>query len=54
MPALDIPRYMDLYQAGRLPVDRLLGRSFALDEINAGFDHLASGAGLRDSIVFDA
>lgn len=53
-PALDIPRYVELYRAGRLPVDRLIGRSFALDDINAGFDHLASGSGLRDSIVFDA
>lgn len=53
-PAVDIPRYVDLYRAGRLPVDRLIGRSFALDDINAGFDHLASGSGLRHSIVFDA
>lgn len=52
VPAIDIPRYIALYQAGRLPVDRLLGQSFALDDINAGFDHLASGSGLRDSIDF--
>ena len=52
-PAVDIPRYIALYQAGQLPVDRLLGKSFALEQVNEGFDHLASGAGLRDSIVMD-
>lgn len=51
-PAVDITRYIDLYQTGRLPVDKLLGKTFTLDQINEGFDHLASGAGLRDAIVF--
>lgn len=50
-PAVDIARYIDLYKSGRLPVDRLLGRTFTLDEINEGFDHLASGGSLRDAIV---
>ena len=50
-PAVDIARYIDLYKAGRLPVDKLLGRTFTLDEINEGFDHLASGSSLRDAIV---
>ncbi|HEU0230096.1 MAG TPA: zinc-dependent alcohol dehydrogenase family protein [Burkholderiaceae bacterium] len=54
VPASDITRYVDLYKAGRLPVDRLLGKAFTLDQINEGFDHLASGSGLRDSIVFGA
>lgn len=52
VPAIDINRYIDLYKAGRLPVDRLLGKSFSLDQINEGFDHLASGSSLRDAIVF--
>jgi alcohol dehydrogenase len=52
VPAIDINRYIDLYQAGRLPVDKLLGESFTLDTINEGFDHLASGSSLRDAIVF--
>jgi len=50
-PAVDIARYIDLYKAGRLPVDKLLGRTFTLDEINEGFDHLASGSSLRNAIV---
>lgn len=50
-PAVDIARYLDLYKAGKLPVDKLLGKTFTLDEINEGFDHLASGSSLRDAIV---
>lgn len=50
-PAVDIARYIDLYKAGRLPVNRLLGKTFTLDEINEGFDHLASGSSLRDAIL---
>lgn len=53
VPAVDITQYVDLYKAGRLPVDRLLGKAFTLDQINEGFDHLASGSSLRDSIVFN-
>ena len=52
VPAIDITRYIDLYKGGRLPVDKLLGKSFSLDQINAGFDRLASGASLRDAIIF--
>ena len=50
-PAVDIARYIDLYKAGKLPVDKLLGKTFTLDQINEGFDHLASGSSLRDAIV---
>ncbi|GAB2894530.1 zinc-dependent alcohol dehydrogenase family protein [Paralcaligenes sp. KSB-10] len=52
VPAIDIGRYIDLYKAGRLPVDKLLGRTFTLDQVNEGFDHLASGSSLRDAIIF--
>lgn len=52
IPARDIPRYVGLYRAGKLPVNRLIGEKLKLDDINAGFDRLASGSGLRDLIVF--
>src|SRR3546814_7337501 len=52
VPAVDIARYLDLYKSGRLPVDQLLGKTFSLNQVNEGFDHLASGSGVRDSIVF--
>ena len=53
VPARDIPRYIALYQAGKLPVNRLMGKRLRLDDINEGFDRLASGHGLRDVVVFD-
>lgn len=52
VPSRDIPRYIALYRAGRLPVDRLLTHRLALDDINAGFDRLARGEGIRQVIVF--
>jgi Zn-dependent alcohol dehydrogenase len=52
VPSRDIPRFVALYQAGRLPVDRLLTHTLTLDEINAGFDRLASGAAVRQVVVF--
>lgn len=52
VPARDIPRYVDLYRQGRLPVDRLRSRSIPLVDINEGFDRLARGQAVRDIIDF--
>lgn len=51
VPSRDIPRYIALYRAGRLPVDRLMSGTLALDDINAGFDRLATGRVVRQVIV---
>lgn len=53
VPSLDVPEYIALYQSGRLPVDRLLTHRLRLDEINLGFDRLASGEAIRQVIEFD-
>jgi len=52
VPTRDIPRYIELYKAGRLPVDRLITHRLSLDEINAGFDRLAAGDAVRQVILF--
>ncbi|HBN9689317.1 MULTISPECIES: zinc-dependent alcohol dehydrogenase family protein [Pseudomonas] len=52
IPARDIPRYIGLYQAGKLPINKLIGEHLKLNDINTGFDRLASGSSLRDLIVF--
>lgn len=52
VPVRDVPRYVGLYRQGRLPVDRLMGERIRLADINAGFDHLASGHALRQVVVF--
>ncbi len=53
VPARDIPRFVELYRAGRLPVDRLLSHRLALGDVNEGFDRLARGEAVRQVIVFD-
>ena len=45
VPTRDIPRYIELYRRGRLPVDRLLTHRLGLDEINEGFDRPARRPG---------
>jgi alcohol dehydrogenase len=52
VPALEIPRLVELYTAGLLPVDKLLTHRLALDEVNEGFDRLARGEAVRQAIVF--
>ena len=53
VPSRDIPRFVALYQAGRLPVDRLLTHRLRLDDINAAFDRLKRGEAVRQVIIFD-
>lgn len=52
VPRRDIPRYIALYQQGRLPVDRLLTERLPLEDINRGFDRLARGEAIRQVVVF--
>ena len=52
VPSRDLPRYIELYQRGRLPVDRLMSGKLKLEEINEGFDRLAEGKAVRQVIVF--
>lgn len=52
VPARDIPHYIDLYRAGRLPVDKLITHRLSLDQINEGFDRLAAGEAVRQVILF--
>ena len=51
VPLRDIPRYVDLFRAGRLPVDRLLSGSLSLDNINRGFDLLHQGKAVRQVVL---
>jgi alcohol dehydrogenase len=53
VPMRDIPRYVSLYRAGRLPVDRLLTHRLRLDDINDAFDRLARGEAVRQVVLFD-
>jgi alcohol dehydrogenase len=50
VPSRDIPRYIEWYREGRLPVDRLLSERIRLDDINGAFDRLAAGASIRQVV----
>jgi alcohol dehydrogenase len=52
VPARDIPHYISLFKAGRLPVDKLITHRLKLDQINEGFDRLAAGEAVRQVILF--
>ena len=52
VPARDIPRYVGLYLAGKMPINKLMGERMPLADINRGFDRLDGGESLRDLIVF--
>ncbi|TJY59408.1 alcohol dehydrogenase [Sinimarinibacterium sp. CAU 1509] len=53
VPSRDLPRYIALYRAGRLPVDRLLTHTLTLDELNPAFDRLARGEAVRQVVLID-
>jgi alcohol dehydrogenase len=53
VPTRDIPRYVALYRAGKLPVDRLMSGKLSLDQINEGFDRLHEGKAVRQVIEFN-
>ncbi len=52
VPRRDIPRYLALYRAGVLPVDRLLSRVVRPEELNEAFDALAEGKVVRQVVRF--
>ncbi len=51
VPVRDIPRFIDLYKRGKLPVDALISDTIPLSDINAGFDRLAAGVTIRQILV---
>jgi len=51
VPVRDIPRFIQHYRQGRLPIDRLLSEKVTFDEMNAGFDRLRDGSSLRQILM---
>ena len=52
VPSRDVPRFIALYRAGLLPVDRMLTHRLQLDEMNTGFDRLVRAEAIRQVVVF--
>ncbi|OBF28431.1 alcohol dehydrogenase [Mycobacterium sp. ACS1612] len=53
VPSQDIPHFVGLWRAGRLPVEKLVSSTITLDDINEGMDQLADGHAVRQLISFD-
>jgi alcohol dehydrogenase len=53
VPSREIPHFVGLWRAGRLPVERLVSSTIALDDINAAMDALADGKAVRQVIRFE-
>lgn len=53
VPARDVPRFVAMYRAGRLPVDRLLSERVPLAQINPALDRLARGESVRQVVMMD-
>jgi alcohol dehydrogenase len=51
VPERDLPRMIELWRAGRLPVERLHSSSLPLDEVNAAMDALADGQTVRQVLL---
>ncbi len=53
VPSRDLPRFISMYQAGLLPVDKLLTSTIDLNDINLAFDILDKGDAVRQLVRFD-
>jgi alcohol dehydrogenase len=51
VPQKEIPRYVDLFMRGRLPVDRLCSEQIDFEHINEGFDRLREGSVIRQILL---
>lgn len=52
-PQVDFPRLVDLWQSGRLAIEQLISRRFALDEVNEAFRAMQAGEVARGVIVYE-
>ncbi len=52
VPTRDVPVFAQWWREGRLPVERLISATIALDEVNHAFDELAAARALRQVIRF--
>jgi S-(hydroxymethyl)glutathione dehydrogenase/alcohol dehydrogenase len=51
-PSRDFPLYADLYLKGKLELDRLVSKSYRLDQINEAYADMLSGEHARGIIIF--
>lgn len=48
--SVEVPKYVDMFMAGKLPIDKLITRTFSLDQVNEAFEALENKQVLRSVI----
>jgi len=51
VPVRDVPRFLNLYLQGRLPVDKLIDGKITFENLNEGFDKLSKGEVVRQILT---
>lgn len=51
-PRIDIPRYVDLFMAGKLPLDKLVSAHYTLEQVNEAVKDTLEGKIVRGVITF--
>ena len=54
VPVRDVPRFLNLFQQGRLPVDKLIDGKITFEDLNEGFDKLSKGEVVRQILMPNA
>ncbi len=52
LPSRDFPMLVDLYKQGRLPLDKFVSETIALDQVEEAFHKMERGEVLRSVVVF--
>ena len=52
-PLVDLPKLIELYRGGRLPVDKLITHRYTLNQVNQAFADLEAGKIARGVLVMD-
>ena len=50
-PAIDIPKFVELYTSGRFPVDRLITHRMPLADVNSALENMAASNALRQILT---
>jgi len=52
-PQVDLPKLIELYRSGRLPLGSLISKHYALDDVSQAFEDMETGKVARGVIMFD-
>jgi S-(hydroxymethyl)glutathione dehydrogenase/alcohol dehydrogenase len=52
-PRADVPKLLELFAAGQLPLDDLVTQTYPLKRINDGYEDMRNGTNIRGVLLFD-